>query len=335
MTPVADKALPLPESAGRPNRISTFADVLWPVDETFRQSRTELQNGRRSIPGELDSAVLKIDWERLHEGPGSVFNIERGPEQRFTIIPDGNISKQLDIDALFIRRRSSKLLVVFHGALDRNIFSLPRFEYKSSLKDFDGSILFIQDPTLYVHDRLTLGWYIGTDIDNGHLITKYLIDQAVKSLGPKQLLLTGSSGGGFAALAISARLPGSSALVFSPQTSVENYYSNHRRRLISSAFPKLDPSFENLVSLEDRLDMGALYARGASNKVHYLQNTGDPYHVKRHCLPFLHYAGLDLLDGQMRNDQIKLECRFLGEGHQAARANQMRLYVNRVFDGGF
>lgn len=324
------------EVAQTTRRISTFDATSWPIDEQFRETRSQLLNGRYSTPEpvpETDSHVL--DWDQLREDPNSLFGIDRGEEVRFTITPDGDLSQHLDVDGLFVKRRSSKLLIVFHGALNRDKYTLPRFEYKSSLKDFDGSILFLQDPTLYLHKRLGLGWYIGTDSDDGHSIISYLVSEASRVLGPKQLVLAGSSGGGFAALAISARIPGSAALVFSPQTSVEKYNLNHRRRLMSAAFPTLTPTIETLTPLEDRLDMGALYSKGTENKIFYLQNTGDPFHMKNHCLPFLPHVGLNLSEGEMRNKRIKLECRFLSEGHNAPRPQQMRLYVNRVFEGGF
>src|SRR5699024_7620338 len=132
-------------------------------------------------PGpETGSRVL--DWDQLREDPNSLFGIDRGEEVRFTITPDSDLSQHLDVDGLFVKRRSSKLLIVFHGALNRDEYTLPRFEYKSSLKDFDGSILFLQDPTLYLHKRLGLGWYIGTDTDDGHSIISYLVSEASRAL---------------------------------------------------------------------------------------------------------------------------------------------------------
>lgn len=302
----------------------------------FRGSRSALVNGRLSVPqNRSEPNLITLSWEDLASHPELVFGVDFGQEKLFTLVPDGAVSQYLDLDALFVRRRSPKLLVVFHGALDREEFTLPRWEYRRTLKEFDGSVLFVQDPTLYAHEKLTLGWYVGTQTDNAHHMIVRLINQASALIEPKQVLLTGSSGGGFAALAVSARIPNSSALVFSPQTSIENYYVGHRRRLMSSAFPLLMPTMESLTPFEDRLDMGALYSKGTSNRVFYLQNTGDPYHIKNHLLPFMRHAGLDLAKGDMRNERLKVECRYLRDGHGGPRPNQLRLYVNRVFEGGF
>lgn len=314
-------------------RISVFDEALWPVDEAFARERTKLVNERFSVSSSLEEeSSFELGWGELQDRPEEIFAEQ---QKRFTVTPDGYVSEQLDLDGYFVRRDPSKLLVMFHGALDRDKYHLPRFEYQRALKDFDGSILFVQDPTLYVHPRLTLGWYIGTQLDDGHAMVARLINEAVNVLNTSHLVIAGSSGGGFASLAVSARIPGSSALVFSPQTSIENYTTGHRRRFISAAFPDLQPNFENLSSIENRIDMGALYSKGSQNRVFYLQNTGDPYHMKKHCLPFLEHAGLNFLDGEMRNERIRMECRYLSQGHNAPRANQLQLYVNRVFSGGF
>lgn len=81
--------------------------------------------------------------------------------------------------------------------------------------------------------------------------------------------------------------------------------------------------------------MGALYSKGTNNKVLYLQNTGDPTHLKKHCLPFMRHTGLDLLEGEMRNERIKVEFSFLREGHGGPTASQMRQYVNKAFSDKF
>lgn len=317
-------------------RISSFSEDLWPVDADFSRSRSQLIGGRLSAPGTRTEPSLQVvTWDEIGSLPESIFGIDYGEEKIFTIVPDGKVSGQLDLDALFVRKRTSKLLVMLHGALDRDVFTLPRMEYRRTLRDFDGSVLFIQDPTLYSHDKLTLGWYIGTQYDNGHEMLVHLIRSAMAVVDPKRLVIAGSSGGGFAALAVSARLPESSALVFSPQTSVENYHVHHRRRLISAAFPDLKPTTDTLIPLQERLDMGSLYSKGTSNQVYYLQNTGDPFHIRYHLWPFMKHAGLDLGRGEMRNHRIKVECRYLREGHGGPRPNQLRLYINRVFDGGF
>lgn len=293
-------------------------------------------DGRLSAPSGSGSDIQseELSWYSISAEATKFFDLGKGEEKRYTIIPDGHVAKQLDLDVHFVRGHSSRLLVVLHGALDRKKFTLPRFEYKRSLKDFKGSILFVQDPTLYTHDRLTLGWYVGNHLDNGHAMVEHLVRAVAQAIGKPRILTAGSSGGGFAAMAISARIPGSEALAFSPQTSIEKYHVGHRQRLISAAFPELRPTRESLSAYENRFDLGAVYSKGTENHISYLQNTGDPVHTKNHLLPFMEHAGLDLFEGEMRNERIKVECRFLREGHGGPTPKQLNLYVNRVFQTG-
>lgn len=334
MLPVRENHALLSEPTS--GRISSFDPSLWPVDDKFRAMRSLPVGGRLSAPlGSVsETQSVEISWEAISDEPTRFFNLSRGEEKRYTIVPDGHVAKQLDLDVHYVQGPSSRLLVVLHGALDRKKFTLPRFEYRRALKDFKGSILFVQDPTLYTHERLSLGWYVGNHLDNGHAMVEYLVRAIAQALGAPKILMAGSSGGGYAAMAISARIPGSEALAFSPQTSIEKYQRGHRQRLISAAFPGMRPTRENLIALQDRFDLGAIYSKGTSNHVSYLQNTGDPVHVRDHMLPFMKHAGLDLFEGEMRNDKIKVECRFLREGHGGPTPQQLNLYVNRVFKVG-
>src|SRR5690625_3097942 len=160
MLPMKQNPALLLEAAN--GRISSFDPSLWPVDDKFRAMRSLPIDGRLSAPpGSVSETESdEISWGALNAEPTRFFDLDSGEEKRYTITPDGHVAKQLDLDVYFVKRQSNRLLVILHGALDRNKFTLPRFEYKRSLKDFRGSILFVQDPTLYTHEQLSLGWYV-------------------------------------------------------------------------------------------------------------------------------------------------------------------------------
>lgn len=309
-------------------KISTFREDLWRVDPDFSATLREPIGGRLSAAGSRDDDPLLLSWRELNHKPDSLFRKQSG-ELPFTILPDGTISKHLDLDGLFIYNGSEKLLVVFHGALARETYTLPRWEFKRALAGFEGSILFLQDPTLYVHDNLTLGWYVGTEDDDGHLMVRELVEKAIAVLEPRQVVFTGSSGGGFASLAVSAHFPDSTSLVFSPQTSIERYLQPHRTRLISSAFPNLDPSGIQLEHMKDRLDMGALYSTERLNKIYYIQNAGDLSHIEAHCIPFVEVVGRS--SGDQAAQRLRVEYKYLGHGHQPPRPHRFRAFVEDVF----
>lgn len=62
---------------------------------------------------------------------------------------------------LFIKRKSRKLYVIFNGALSSDRETSYLFHRYSWHSMFDGSVLYIADPTLIKHRDLNLAWYSG------------------------------------------------------------------------------------------------------------------------------------------------------------------------------
>lgn len=311
-------------------QISTFNLKLWEKDQEFQKRRNVL----------ITTNVARIDdcaylgWDEVCSTTDSPFiDLSKEFEQQFRIVPDGNISRRLHLDALLIRRNSSKLLVVFHGALDREKYTLPRFEFKNTVKRFDGSVLFISDPSLQTHDELGLAWYVGDEVDNGHEMITTLVKEFARHLSAEKIVLTGSSGGGFTALATSFHIDGSVALPFSPQTSVEGYYQSHRARLVASAFSTWGDLKQNLMSNATRFDLGALYnSQVARNKVWFIQNTGDKFHTLNHCIPFAQSLGIDFSKGNYHNENCKFDLVLYRDGHKPPLPDMMNDYIARAFD---
>lgn len=247
----------------------------------------------------------------------------------FTVSPDGTEGRQLDYDAHFIRRRSKTLIVVLHGALQRAKYVPPRFEYMRTLSSRTESLLFLADPTINVHPDLALGWYVGTEIDHGHQAISELIIAASKAAAASKIIIVGSSGGGFAALAASHRIPGSLALVFSPQTAIQSYHRGYASKLSTLAFPRDGQDISTLSAHIDRFDMNHLYSGDdARNRVLYVQNTGDQFHLTRHCLPFMSTLGASFSSGELANDRYRFEFCYLREGHGGAKPDVMNRYLD-------
>ncbi|MGP9784494.1 hypothetical protein ACT3UQ_18775 [Glutamicibacter sp. AOP12-B1-11] len=311
-------------------QISTFDESFWVKDNKFVNTRNDLA-GTDTIHY-VDCTYL--EWQDVLSTEKSPFANTGGEfEQQFRIVPDGSHAKRLHLDALLVRRDSKKLLVVFHGALDREKYTLPRFEFKNSVKRFDGSVLFISDPSLQTHNELGLAWYVGDEVDNGHEMITTLVREFARHLAAEKIVLTGSSGGGYAALATSFCIERSVALPFSPQTSVEGYYQGHRTRLLSSAFSTWSDLKQGLLSNVTRFDLGALYGSSeVRNKVWFIQNTGDKFHILNHCIPFAKSLGLDFSKGNYRNDNIKFDLTLYRDGHKPPLPETMNYYISRAFD---
>ncbi|WP_146112870.1 hypothetical protein [Arthrobacter sp. MYb214] len=311
-------------------QISTFDEKFWVKDDIFVNTRNDL--AATDAIHLVDCTYL--EWQDILSTEKSPFDNTDGEfEQQFRIVPDGIHAKRLHLDALLVRRDSKKLLVVFHGALDREKYILPRFEFKTSVKRFDGSVLFISDPSLQTHDELGLAWYVGDEVDNGHEMITTLVREFARHLGTEKIVLTGSSGGGYAALSTSFHIEGSVALPFSPQTSVEGYYQGHRTRLLSSAFSTWPDLKQGLLSNVTRFDLGALYGSNAArNKVWFIQNTGDKFHILNHCIPFAKSLGIDFSKGDYRNDNIRFDLILYRDGHKPPLPRTMNDYISKAFD---
>jgi hypothetical protein len=100
----------------------------------------------------------------------------------------------------------------------------------------------------------------------------------------------GGSGGGFAALDMSRRFPGSLALPMNPQTSIRWYAPQAVARYLRVAW---GPGVDYPDELPRRAvhDQGAAYAEGQVNTVGYIQNTRDARHISDHMGPFMRVAG--------------------------------------------
>lgn len=207
------------------------------------------------------------------------------------------------LDALVVNRQSDLLVVSFHGALDRERTTLPRFERLRMLIGLPVTSVYFGDPTLHLADRLKLGWYTGWDGYDAQRDIAARVQQIAASTGAKHAILTGSSGGGFAALQVSALLPGSVALSFNAQTDIRNYRADGvhffaQREYVEAVWPRVWSALEppGIVetgtwdrTLDDRTSALRRYARPASNRVHIVQNA-DEFHYAEHFLPFVAVA---------------------------------------------
>lgn len=196
-----------------------------------------------------------------------------------------------------LKKGNGGLIVFLNGAVgDRMKVKLPLFQRSSWASDFSDSVLNISDPTLNKMKNLRLGWYWGTQgsplIDE---ISK-LIVKIASSLGVKQkdIVIYGSSGGGYAAIRIGAYLnSGVCVVAINPQTNILNYAEMPVVDFLKSYF-----SSEN-IDLKDvernNCDYFSVIPQCANNpnlRLVYYQNKKDLSHYKKHFIPFIEKVGL-------------------------------------------
>lgn len=201
-------------------------------------------------------------------------------------------------DALLVNKGADVLVVSFHGATDRDKNALPRFERLRSFLGYDVSSMYFADPSLWLNHEnyFQLAWFTGWDGFDAQRAAADWAVTAAKSIGATRILFTGSSGGGFVALQVSALVPRSVALPFNPQTSIYGYLANgyawgaqkNYRNVVWPELraPSVGPDEDWTIGLDDRMSAIRRYSKPTANYVLYATNTLEFHHTD-HYLPFM------------------------------------------------
>lgn len=241
-------------------------------------------------------------------------------QKLFSIQPDDS---WLPLQGLWLPLpgRTESLLVSLHGAIDRARTNLPRFERVRSLEGVDAHRLYLADPTLALNENIRIGWYLGTREDDVTVRYGALIRCVANAVSAKQIIITGTSGGGFAAMALTPRVPRSLALAFSPQSNVGRFGEQWSDTLMKYAFDGLEYSALEGAS-PHRTDIAALYKTDPRGRVWYVQNSGDDSHVRDHEQP---------LKGAV-DERITFVSEFHAAGHTPPTPERVRAWIEFALD---
>lgn len=205
----------------------------------------------------------------------------------------------LEHDFLFSPGAGERLFVFLSGDAPRHKFDPPVFQRWSWARTVPGHFMAISDPILKLSDDIGLAWYIGTyDLDPTETLVSLIQRCAARlRIAPRNVFLYGSSGGGFAALQLAARIPDSTAVVINPQIVVTDYASRAVQRFLDRHFAGLGPgeaieAFPNRFSVLPRCP-----ELSSRNSVLYVQNKLDRHHLRAHFTPFAEVARLSAVNG--------------------------------------
>lgn len=235
---------------------------------------------------------------------------------------------RLTLETLLLRRDHPDLVVVLHGALVRKDVTLPRFEWLRSLRERPENLLFVSDPSLAWDERVPLAWYVGPEQHDAMARVATEVSTLAQRLGTTRTAFTGSSGGGFASLALAASTPGSLAVSFSPQTRISRYGVT---MAVKTFRTRLFPDHPDMDAVEaahqGRVDMVHRWNEDPGSFVRYVQNSRDPDHIEAHMRPFLAATGVDpeTFEG---NRRVSVALDDFGEGHSPPRPQQMRAHLD-------
>jgi len=261
--------------------LNCFVDLVWSLGSSNPSVWDLLRR---------ESEAIMDNWDARHKAPivswTGLEHLHVEGRQRHIVEPSGP-DETYPLDCLVDPRDSDVLIVALHGALNREVYTLPRFEWMATLQSRPESLLFLSDTPLESHDDLKLAWYTGDSSDN--LTERYgaLIRTVAVQCGASRVVLLGFSGGGFAALAMAPLIAGSTALAFSPQVSIGSYYGVFADVYAHALYPEHGSFAAVEAAFPSRVSLTNLYAdpHVSANFV-YVQNSGDAHHMNHHFSPF-------------------------------------------------
>lgn len=191
------------------------------------------------------------------------------------------------LDFFAYRRGDAPMLCFLHGRYPRKEDSLlPVFSGWGVTEGLQASILIFSDPTLLRDRDLDLGWHAGTIETPVQYLYQLIVEKLISAFTPVRVLFWGGSGGGFSSLYLSAKIPGSTAFVWNPQTNIFSYEPASVSSFGKHCFGYTDHDDLKRV-MQDTVvsDLADLYFN-ADNGLLYLQSVSD-WHTEDHLYPFL------------------------------------------------
>lgn len=210
-------------------------------------------------------------------------------------------------------KNSSKLLVLGTSAIKQGQ-TPPIFQRNSQIKEFPFSTIIFNDPTLYLHDQLQVGWYIGTKQEHyaetiSKIIFKIIEQEKIKS---ENLIFYGSSASGFFSIMMSTNFVGSIAVVTNPQTDILEYDKKVIDFLFENTYLDTLPTKSIKLSL-----MEYIKAKKYFPNIYYLQNVVDGIHYNKHFLPFIEFYK----NYTRTNHHLLIDLYYHSNGHAAVAPN--------------
>lgn len=252
------------------------------TSETSNKMRNDMKN----------SVAKKISGKDIQERAISLRTMEEW-NRRDGLFKIELFSYQYDF---YLRKKAnSKLLFVFlSGFADRKLLTPPVFHRWSWGTEFPGSCLYLSDPSLYRHKDLGLAWYVGDASKDAQYGCIKLIEKIRSTLNieKKNVVLYGSSGGGFAALRMQLSEPEYASVIINPQTNLFKFSGKAELEKFRASLFKDTPKEDFESKYEEHFDLIRHAPRLRSTRISYVQNLADVHHHKHHFLPFAEKIGL-------------------------------------------
>jgi pimeloyl-ACP methyl ester carboxylesterase len=229
---------------------------------------------------------------------------------------------------------ADRLYVLLNGAVDRKITPLPAFARWNWRPIFKANLLCVGDPTLYLDEKLRLGWYLGTadrDPIDGLLAILARVAEAL-GIPPEKVIFYASSGGGFAGLRAAARLPVGRCVAINPQIEIFRYHPP-LGRIMRVFAPKLSEAeitarWPERWSAIEAVRQGL--AQGHDLRIALVQNRVDAFHHAEHYSRFCEALGLPPAGGPSADGRMISMLFDAAAGHGPEPPNVARRIIEEL-----
>ncbi len=204
----------------------------------------------------------------------------------------------LTYNLLTAPKQGRRLYVLLRGnEAERSTVVLPRFSRFSWRDAFGDTVVCVADPTLQFDANLRLGWYFG---NREHDVIEHLARIVVAlcdrhAIAIEDVCAYGSSGGGFAALQLAARLGGgATAIAVNPQTDILEYWVPRSVKAFTAVcLGNVDHGTARR-AFASRLSALESWSQPSSGEARCLivQNVADSEHYRNHFRPFADLMGI-------------------------------------------
>jgi hypothetical protein len=211
------------------------------------------------------------------------------PSEELYIFNINKKNKRIPICGLiYLMKESEKLTVLFNGAVNRKKRDSMTFQRNTWIERIGTNVLILPDMTLSQGD-FALGW--GTGIAEEWYIESMssLINNLIEhmKLKSKNIVLYGSSAGGFQAFLCGLMVSNVKVIMENPQTDVFRYYESHVNALVDACHDG-----NNEMQLKERYGERFSLIRAVKKykrfpNLFYHQNKNDKKHYVQHYLPFI------------------------------------------------
>ncbi|NJB66839.1 hypothetical protein GGQ74_000479 [Desulfobaculum xiamenense] len=275
----------------------------------------ELTASARFYPSSPDSLVPYWDGPALY-----TFDVDGVPFEFFTNL-----------------KRDAHRVYAFGTASRDNLRILPRFDRWRWAFAMRDSVIVYNDPTRYL-GGLRCGWCLGT-AQNPYLpCIAAILRGFVQALGRRfeELVLFGSSAGGFTSLMLGAMLRGASVVVNNAHTDVLLADEAAVSRLLRVCFGGISARTARERYPTRLRVMDFYHHQRYMPRIFFAQNARDSFHMQRHFLPFAREAQTLRESGHDWGRQLFVEVYSCRSGHAPLPYERMMArfaLAERLFDG--